>query len=124
MKLKLDENIGNLGRAILEAAGHDVATVSSQKLNGSSDFTLYGICQNEQRALVTLDRDFGETLRFPPEDTEGIVILAGRGLLSPGLIESRMKDLTVYLGKHPIDGELWIVEAGRLRVHERHKRQS
>jgi hypothetical protein len=32
MKLKLDENLGIRGRALLSDAGHDVATVASQSL--------------------------------------------------------------------------------------------
>jgi hypothetical protein len=69
--------------------------------------------------LVTLDRDFGEVLRYPPETTPGIAILACQGRLSPSSIRARLKELATLLEVHPIDGRLWIVEPGRLRIHGR-----
>ncbi len=37
MKIKLDENLAAHGKAMLEAAGHDVMTVNEQKLSGATD---------------------------------------------------------------------------------------
>lgn len=119
MKLKLDENIGTIGQALLEADGHDVMTVSEQKLSGASDDRLYGVITAEQRVLVTLDRDFGEVLRFPPETTAGIVVLASQGRMTKSVIAARMADLAAMLRVEPIDGHLWIIEPGRLRIHQK-----
>ena len=41
MKLKLDETVGTLGKALLEADGHDVMTVAEQGLSGAPDEGLY-----------------------------------------------------------------------------------
>ena len=41
MKLKLDENLGELGRDVLTARGHDVSTVVMQRMSGSADVALY-----------------------------------------------------------------------------------
>ena len=65
MKLKLDENLGELGRALLMTEGHDMSTVAMQGMSGSHDVALYEACRAEGRVLVSLDRDFGEVLRFP-----------------------------------------------------------
>ena len=86
MRLKLDENLGELGRDMLTAEGHDVSTVAVQGLGGSHDDDLFKACRSEGRVLITLDRDFGEVLRFPPEGTAGIAILDCRGRLSPAAI--------------------------------------
>ena len=67
MKLKLDENIGRRGLDLLKAAGHDVMTVRDQDLQGAKDETLFTVCADERRALITLDHDFGQVLRFPPK---------------------------------------------------------
>ena len=68
MKLKLDENLGNEARTALEASGHDVSTVPQQQLNAALGDELIRHCQREGRALVTLDLDFANPLRFKPTD--------------------------------------------------------
>jgi len=64
VKIKTDENIGWRAVELLRAAGHDVTTVFDQKMTGSTDEAVFAACCTEQRALVTLDRDFGEPLRL------------------------------------------------------------
>jgi hypothetical protein len=68
VKLKLDENLGKLPLQVFLEAGHDVATVRSQQLSGTTDKHLISVCRKEGRCLVTLDMDFGNPLIFPPED--------------------------------------------------------
>ncbi|MEQ1864823.1 MAG: DUF5615 family PIN-like protein [Micropepsaceae bacterium] len=119
MKIKLDENLGDTGADVLKGAGHDVSTVLQQKISGTTDTALYDACRSAGQVLITLDRDFGEVLRFPPETTPGIAILVCHGRLSPSSIRARIKELAAFLEAHPIDGRLWIVEPGRLRIHGR-----
>lgn len=118
MKFKLDENLGSLGRPLLEAHGHDVATVAEQQLSGAEDASIYEVCRNEGRVLVTLDHDFGNTLRFLPEATAGIVVIECKGRTSPSMILARLSELAALLRTRVIDHELWIVEPGRVRIHE------
>ena len=119
MKFKLDENLGPLGQALLQADGHDVMTVLQQGLGGADDTRLFDVCRGEGRILITLDHDFGQTLRFPPEQTQGIVVLELRGRASPTMILGRIAEFLRLLKVRPIDGELWIVEPGRVRIHEK-----
>jgi predicted nuclease of predicted toxin-antitoxin system len=119
MRIKLDENLGLLGKALLEADGHDVMTVAELQMTGAEDEFIFKVCQNEGRMLVTLDHDFGYTLRFPPEATAGIAVLECRGRLSPSTIEARVRELAAMLRARPNERELWIVEPGRVRIHER-----
>ena len=117
MKFRLDENLGTLGKDLLEADGHDVMTVSEQRLSGTPDEQLFDICRDEKRALVTLDHDFGQTLRFPPEKTAGVVVLECGGRQSPAVIIARVEELVLYLRDNSVEGRLWILEPGRLRIH-------
>ncbi len=119
MKFKLDENLGDFGRELLTGAGHDVSTVGMQRMSGSDDAMLYEACRVDGRVLITLDRDFGEVLRFPPEDLAGIIILDCRGRLSPASILARLRECAALLAVQPIERQLWIVEPGRVRIHER-----
>jgi predicted nuclease of predicted toxin-antitoxin system len=75
VKFKLDENLSRRAADLIRAAGHDAVTVASEGLRGTADETLFEVCRRESRALVTLDRDFGQVLRYPPAATAGIVVL-------------------------------------------------
>jgi hypothetical protein len=52
--------------------GFDADTVIAKGLVGSPDETIYDTCKAVGRTPVTLDLDFSNPLRFPPEDSEGI----------------------------------------------------
>jgi predicted nuclease of predicted toxin-antitoxin system len=114
--LKVDENIGRDGVALLRSAGHDVATVREQGLGGANDDTVFAVSTGEERALVTLDRDFGNMVRFPPERSSGVVVLELGGPASLRLLRRRLVDFITLATTHSVDGKLWIVEPGRIRI--------
>lgn len=119
MKIKLDENIGRRGADLLKVAGLDVMTVRDQNLRGVSDQALFEVCASEQRVLITLDRDFGQVLRFPPEQSAGIVVLdVGPRPTHAGLLARLRSFLSLVESRKPM-GELWIIEPGRVRIHLR-----
>ena len=66
MKLKLDANLGACGRRVLVEAGHDVSTAEIQDLARASDEALLTACATEGRALIMLDTDFANAMRYPP----------------------------------------------------------
>jgi hypothetical protein len=119
MKIKLDENIGRRGADLLRNAGHDVATVRDQDLQGAGDETLFKVCADEGRVLVTLDHDFGQVLRFPPDRSAGLIILEPGARITTGSLLDRLRDFLALLDVQSPTGALWIVEPGRVRVHLR-----
>jgi hypothetical protein len=119
VNLKLDENIGRRGAQQLEVDGHDVATVRDQNLGGAADERLFDVCRAEARTLVTLDRDFGQVLRFPPETSAGIVVLDLNPRPTHGTLVARLQDFLAFSKTRSPVGELWIVEPGRVRIHLR-----
>jgi hypothetical protein len=92
LRIKFDENIGRSALELLQREGHDVATVSDQGVAGVSDEVLLDTCTAERRALITLDRDFGQVPRFPPKRTAGIIILELGGPASLRLLHDRLRD--------------------------------
>ena len=102
---------------LLRGAGHDVETVRDEGLTGASDDRLFEACVSEKRTLITLDRDFAQVPRFPPERSAGVVVLELGGPASISLLDARLRDFLALTRTRSVNGELWIVEPGRVRVH-------
>jgi len=120
MKIKLDENFDVRLAPVLAADGHDVDTVRSEGLAGSGDDTVYATCHANGRVLITLDLDFSNPFRFPPEDTEGIIVVRPpRPTLS--VVQATLVGVLPQLKTNPLKGMLWIVEPGRIRVYDPHQ---
>ena len=118
MKFKLDENLGRRAAEVFRAAGHDVTTVREQGFQGGSDKALYDLCREEDRCLVTVDLDFSNVLRFPPASTSGIAVLRPGGKATLETLAALSLQMVQMLENEPLAGRLWIVEPGRLRIHQ------
>jgi predicted nuclease of predicted toxin-antitoxin system len=117
LKLKLDENLGHRARTLLEAAGHDVATVHDEHLSSAGDDEVIRASRQEGRCLVTLDLEFGNPLRYRAADFPGIAVLRLPAKISPAHLENAIKTLVQAL-QPTIAGHLWIVEPGRIRIYQ------
>ena len=118
MKFKLDENFGARTQQVFTEFGHDVHTVREEDLQGAADQKIYGVCQTEQRCLVTLDLDFTDVVRFPPEQTGGIVVVRVPRNPSLTLLEQLVRQFLQTLTQMSVKEQLWIVEVGRIRIHQ------
>jgi predicted nuclease of predicted toxin-antitoxin system len=117
VRLKLDENLDRRLIPLLEGHAHDVDTVLAEGLSGRDDDAIYAACQNTKRALITLDLDFSNPFRFPPEATEGIIVLRPPRTILPS-IQATLVSVLPELATRSPKGNLWIVEPGRIRVHD------
>ena len=118
MKFKLDENFGARTQQLFFDAGLDTQTVRDESLEGTSDQNLYNRCCAEGRCLVTLDLDFADITRFPPQKAGGIVVIRVPRNPSLALLESLVQQLLKSAKQNPLEKKLWIVEVGRIRVHQ------
>jgi len=68
-------------------------------------------------ALVTLDLDFANIHRYPPSHYAGILVLR-LGTQAHGSVTVALANAIELLQREPLSGRLWIVEAGRVRIHD------
>lgn len=117
MKLKLDENIDPRAKEILERAGHNVLTMPEEALSGISDDVIAAAVSREERCLLTLDMDFANIFAYSPGRYVGLVVLRHPHPTVKGLL-NLVHQFTISLRSHNPRGQLWIIEPGRLRIHE------
>jgi predicted nuclease of predicted toxin-antitoxin system len=118
MKFKLDENFGKRTQQLFRMAGHDVQTVREERLQGSPDQSIYDHCCREQRCLGTFDLDFADVTRFSPNQTAGIAVIRVPKNPTLPLLESLIRQFLHALNTTSVNKYLWIVEVGRIRVHQ------
>ncbi|WP_251980294.1 DUF5615 family PIN-like protein [Salinibacter ruber] len=102
----------------LESEGHEVIRLSARLRVDAEDSAVIEEAQKIGAILLSLNGDFADLLRYPPEEYGGIVALQVRN--RPEAIPSIMDRLLEYLGQHPdrshYVGKLLLVEAHRIRV--------
>jgi predicted nuclease of predicted toxin-antitoxin system len=119
MKLKLDENLGHSVQKPFVEAGHEVETVFGEKLSGADDETVFHACCREGRCLVTLDLDFADPVRFQSRDCGGIIVIRLTRRSTADLVKALAFETVAALARMPLDNGLWIVEPGRIRIHQK-----
>ncbi len=117
MHFKFDENADPRWREPLEQAGNTVSTVAEEKLQGEADATIAAVCRSLGMCLLTLDIDFAQTMAYPPESFQGIVVLRHPRPTLQGML-GLVRQVVDLLRRESPRGRLWIVEPGRVRIHE------
>lgn len=115
MNFKIDENLPVEAAELLRQAGHNATTVMEQGLAGSSDINLASVCQQENRALITLDVDFADIQAYPPAEFSGLIVLRLRRQDKPYVLQ-RLTRLIRMFSTEALERHLWIVEEEQVRV--------
>src|SRR5438876_109704 len=117
LKFKVDENMPAETATLLAGAGHDAMTVPQQRLGGQPDPNIAAVCQQEGRAIVTLDLDFADIRVYSPANYAGIIVLR-LSRLDKSRILAVIQRLLPDLDQEPLKGKLWIVEYAKIRVRD------
>jgi predicted nuclease of predicted toxin-antitoxin system len=115
LKFKVDENLPKEAAGLLAGAGHDALTIRDQRMVGQPDTDVATVCQQEGRAVVTLDLDFADIRAYPPADYAGIIVLR-LSLLDKFHALTVLQRLLPALEREPLIGKLWIVDETSIRV--------
>ncbi|MBI3183288.1 MAG: DUF5615 family PIN-like protein [Myxococcales bacterium] len=115
MRFKVDEDLPAEVATLLRSAGHEAETVHDEGMRGWTDQDIGKRCQAEGRALVTLDLGFADVRANPPEQNPGLMVLRVGRQDKPHVLAVLRSALSL-LEQEPLEGKLWIVEEGRVRV--------
>ena len=115
MKFKIDENLPVEVAELLRQAGYDAVTVVEQHLGGSPDPNVARVCQQENRALITLDTGFADIRTYPPNQYAGIIVLRLKEQDKASVLEV-CADLVQLLAEESLTNSLWIVDEQHLRI--------
>lgn len=115
MRFKVDENLPREASWILGEAGHDAITVMEQGLGGEPDPRIYEICRSERRVLITLDLDFANIEAYPPQQSEGLIVLRLASQDKCTVIRV-LNALVPALLEQTLEQRLWIVDETRIRM--------
>jgi predicted nuclease of predicted toxin-antitoxin system len=100
---------------MLRLKGHDVARVSDRG-SGMTDASVARIAQQEQRALLTEDKDFGQLVRALSGAKVGVMLLRFRQGARSGIGDASANAVEA-LGDR-LQSAFVVVEPGRFRVTE------
>lgn len=117
MRLKVDENLPREVCDLLSGAGHDAISVGQQGLGGADDPRIYQLCQDERRALITLDVDFANVRAYDPKSSSGVIVLRLARQDKRRVLDTVASTLPM-LEREPLEKRLWIVEEHRIRIRE------
>ncbi len=113
MKLLTNENFPLLAVVALRDAGHDVLWARTD-MAGKADEVVLQRAQDEQRLLVTFDKDFGElAFRWGLPASCGVILFRLR-TKSPEYIRERVVE--TFAERADWTGHLFVVEEDRIRV--------
>jgi predicted nuclease of predicted toxin-antitoxin system len=112
---KVDENLPFEVVELLRTSGYDAMHVLDQRLGGHPDRRVADVCADEHRALITLDLDFADIRRYPPQEFHGLIVLRVRSQDVDHVI-SVLRRLIPLMTSESLSHRLWIVDEATLRV--------
>ena len=115
MKLLLDENLSLQHAQNLRAEGYDAEGVVEAGLGGESDANVLLFAIAHSRVILTLDADFANVLRFPPEHTPGVIRLKVHPPTEANIRETILRALRLLVHTD-MTGKLAIVDRDKVRV--------
>jgi predicted nuclease of predicted toxin-antitoxin system len=117
MLFKIDENLHSDAADLFRQHGHDAVTVFDQGLRGETDIAIADVCQQEKRAIVTLDLDFADIRVYAPRDYDGIIVLRLNDQSRASVFRVLARIIPLF-DTEPLAGRLWIVDEHQVRMRE------
>ena len=114
-RVKLDECLSPAVAELFAAKGHDVATVPAQGWGGLTDEELWPLVSGEKRVFVTIDLDFSDVRKYPPQSHAGIVVMRAE-VESRTQYEALAQQLMMAVDLDSVPGALIVVSPSGVRI--------
>jgi len=95
--------------------GHDAVSVLEIGLSGAGDEEVRNTAIADERVLLTLDADFANVVRYPPEATLGVVRLRIHPATEDA-IDEMLKRAIPSVVEANIRGKLVVVDGRKIRI--------
>src|ERR671928_49081 len=109
----IDESMPRSTAVVLRQAGHRTEDARDVGLRGRSDEEVYRYAQAQQLTIITADKDFANSLRFPPGTHQGIIVLRVPDEQPTQAVLQELQRTLTELAGADLAGLLAIVEPGR-----------
>ncbi len=116
MKFLADQGVYALTLAFLSGLGHDVAAAAQLGLAQADDARLLRVAQEQERIVVTRDRDFG-ALVFVQGSGPGVIYLRMLPSTQDAVHAELERVLTLY-SEQKLQASFVVVEPGRHRIRK------
>ena len=116
MRILANENFPALAVEALRKAGHDVRWIRSDA-PGSSDRQVIQLALEQERILVTFDKDFGELVFRERYQVRGIVLFR---ILAPSANHVAQIAVAALSSRRDWEGQFVVVEDRRVRMRPLH----
>ena len=99
----------------MRTEGYDAIAVLEVGLSGATDEQVLRFAVENGRVLVTFDADSANVIRFPPEQTLGVVRLKVHPATEEGIRQAIRRAL-LFLHNIDITGRLAVVDDDKIRI--------
>lgn len=117
LKFLTDENIAKSLVKALREKGYDVKDIKEENLFGISDREVIKKAKEDDRVILTHDKDFGNLLNYPLQSHSGVVLIKYRNQ-SPSYVIARFIPLLDTI-KNKVRGSLIIVTEDLVKIYKR-----
>jgi predicted nuclease of predicted toxin-antitoxin system len=115
VKFLTDENVAASVVRLLRNQGHDVKAVQHAGLTGAEDNFLIRLAIEEERIIITHDKDFGAILQYPLKEHGGVVLLRLRRP-TPQNAAKAIESVLAQVPEEKMRGRVVVVEDARIRI--------
>ncbi len=115
LKLLTDENIAKSLVKVLREKGYDVKDIKEENLFGISDIEIINKAKEEDRVILTHDKDFANLLNYPMQSHKGVVLIRYKNQ-SPSYVIARVIPLLGTI-KNKLKGSLIIVTEDLVKIY-------